>query len=764
MVNLTFADEGIEVVAVSSGDMAERRLPEVSPDLVLADIFMPGKNGYELCEAIKENSQFRHVPVVLLVGAFEPFDQAEANRVKADAHLTKPFESRTLVETVRRLISDQGNTAAPTSKVNDEAEEAIEALSPAAASTPLVAPVPNIDFSAMMPENNLDASPVPKRTTGSLGSPRPDMARGAFDMGGSVAPEAQPVSETLPSASEPIDVFEFSGNGDFAVGDSTRTFRLDEHEMLQDFERSDVLEVVEYSHEPRSFPAESNSLLDVNISGAGEGESWFSADTLGNLQADHQHSDNGWQASADNSTVAQGSAELSTQSEVGVTESTDTACATLLAVDEPLGDVLFDEAVSIDRLALSQSSTSDSLGFEFTESEVSDVKGKESTHFDLVEAVQEPAHETSFEFLHTPAEEAAPAVEMTAAVEEQAAVVQETVVHEPAAAVHEPAAVVHEPAAVVHEPAAVVHEPAAVVHEPAAVVHEPAAVVHEPAAVVHEPAAVVHEPAAAVQEPAAFVQEPAFVVEPPAPAQEPVAAQQPTAAVQESFVAEEPNAILQEPAAVAEPPADVQEPHAAVVEPVMQEAAAEVKEENPLPEATQASHDVGSSFDWTTPHAATQSTAELESLVMPVETHEAQTEAPVAADPVMTETKEAVHRWTDEETRFTPIDIEAVAVEDATAEHAVQSESEAETGFVVSSVLAEEPAAMVESSVGGESEEARSAAVASDLSAAAIDEIVRRVLSQLSESVVREVAWEVVPDCVERVIEQLTRESLSKRT
>src|SRR5215813_1449472 len=261
VVNLTFADEGIEVVAVSSGDMAERRLPEVSPDLVLADIFMPGKNGYELCEAIKENSQIRHVPVVLLVGAFEPFDQAEANRVKADAHLTKPFESRTLVETVRRLISDQGNTAAPTSKVNDEAEEAIEALSPAAASTPLVAPVPNIDFSAMMPENNLDASPVPKRTTGSLGSPRPDMARGAFDMGGSVAPEAQPVSETLPSASEPIDVFEFSGNGDFAVGDSTRTFRLDEHEMLQDFERSDVLEVVEYSHEPRSFPAESNSLL-----------------------------------------------------------------------------------------------------------------------------------------------------------------------------------------------------------------------------------------------------------------------------------------------------------------------------------------------------------------------------------------------------------------------------------------------------------------------------------------------------------------------
>src|SRR5947207_9781024 len=111
VVNLTFADEGIEVVAVSNGDLAERRLSEVKPDLVLADIFMPGKNGYELCEAIKQNPQFRNVPVVLLVGAFEPFDQAEARRVQADAHLTKPFESRTLVETVRRRINASAHTA-----------------------------------------------------------------------------------------------------------------------------------------------------------------------------------------------------------------------------------------------------------------------------------------------------------------------------------------------------------------------------------------------------------------------------------------------------------------------------------------------------------------------------------------------------------------------------------------------------------------------------------------------------------------------------
>jgi CheY-like chemotaxis protein len=104
VVNLTFVDEGIDVVTVSNGEMAQRRLAEVNPDLVLADIFMPGKNGYELCQFVKDSPQFKDVPVVLLVGAFEPFDQAEARRVKADGHLTKPFESRTLVETVRNLI------------------------------------------------------------------------------------------------------------------------------------------------------------------------------------------------------------------------------------------------------------------------------------------------------------------------------------------------------------------------------------------------------------------------------------------------------------------------------------------------------------------------------------------------------------------------------------------------------------------------------------------------------------------------------------
>ena len=151
VVNLTFADEGIEVVAVSNGDMAERRLADVRPDLVLADIFMPGKNGYELCEAIKESAQYHHIPVVLLVGAFEPFDQAEARRVKADAHLTKPFESRTLVDTVRKLISasSQPRTGPLPALPVPDAKAAPVEPAPAAPPMPTPAPPPTIPNAAM---------------------------------------------------------------------------------------------------------------------------------------------------------------------------------------------------------------------------------------------------------------------------------------------------------------------------------------------------------------------------------------------------------------------------------------------------------------------------------------------------------------------------------------------------------------------------------------------------------------------------------------
>lgn len=78
VVNLTFADEGIEVISVGDGNSAMEKFDEVAPDLVMADINMPGLSGYEICERIKGNEETRRIPVILLVGSFEPFDEREA--------------------------------------------------------------------------------------------------------------------------------------------------------------------------------------------------------------------------------------------------------------------------------------------------------------------------------------------------------------------------------------------------------------------------------------------------------------------------------------------------------------------------------------------------------------------------------------------------------------------------------------------------------------------------------------------------------------
>lgn len=128
VIDLTFADEGVRVVAVGNGQDAIDQLLEVAPDIVLADVFMPSRNGYEVCEYVKTHEQLKHIPVVLLVGSFEPFDEAEARRVGADDILTKPFQSiRRLIDRVGALVSsppvEKESPTAELPKAEEPAEE-----------------------------------------------------------------------------------------------------------------------------------------------------------------------------------------------------------------------------------------------------------------------------------------------------------------------------------------------------------------------------------------------------------------------------------------------------------------------------------------------------------------------------------------------------------------------------------------------------------------------------------------------------------------
>jgi CheY-like chemotaxis protein len=91
MVSLALKDQGIDVIAVGNGEAAVRKISDIKPDLVLADVFMPVRNGYEVCKYVKDDSSLAHIPVILLVGAFDPLDEQEAQRVGADGVLKKPF-------------------------------------------------------------------------------------------------------------------------------------------------------------------------------------------------------------------------------------------------------------------------------------------------------------------------------------------------------------------------------------------------------------------------------------------------------------------------------------------------------------------------------------------------------------------------------------------------------------------------------------------------------------------------------------------------
>jgi CheY-like chemotaxis protein len=136
MVVLAFQERGVEVIAVGNGEAAVRRLPDANPDLVLADVFMPVRNGYEVCEFVKKDPRFAHVPVILLVGAFDPLDEKEARRVGADGVLKKPFvPPDPLIAMVMSALEKNPKVAAELAKAKEVAAEAL--LPPALPEVPL---------------------------------------------------------------------------------------------------------------------------------------------------------------------------------------------------------------------------------------------------------------------------------------------------------------------------------------------------------------------------------------------------------------------------------------------------------------------------------------------------------------------------------------------------------------------------------------------------------------------------------------------------
>jgi CheY-like chemotaxis protein len=210
VVELTFSDGDYEVIAVNNGAKAIQKLSEMRPDIILSDIIMPEKNGYEVCEYVKSHPDFRTIPVVLLTGTFEPFDPDRADKAGCDAVVTKPFESQSLIHKVEELINQSHNAPAAT-----ESAPAAQAESPWAEEEPaapaFAPPIHDNDiFGAAPSEPTPSASDMPFETSDAEAFSGETRAfqRVSFEemqrMAAEAAPQ-QPEPAPIPPAAPPVE-------------------------------------------------------------------------------------------------------------------------------------------------------------------------------------------------------------------------------------------------------------------------------------------------------------------------------------------------------------------------------------------------------------------------------------------------------------------------------------------------------------------------------------------------------------------------------
>jgi len=106
-------EAGYEVVAVSNGAAAVKKIAEQKPDIIILDVYMPGYTGLEVCEKVRGSIETLKTPVLLTVGKMEPYKAEEGNRVRADGVIIKPFEASDLLAIVKKFEERIGQNPAP---------------------------------------------------------------------------------------------------------------------------------------------------------------------------------------------------------------------------------------------------------------------------------------------------------------------------------------------------------------------------------------------------------------------------------------------------------------------------------------------------------------------------------------------------------------------------------------------------------------------------------------------------------------------------
>jgi len=202
VIELTFSDEDFEVVTVGNGRLAVERVLDLRPDIVLCDIIMPEKDGYEVCDFIKRSPQLSNVPVLLLTGAFEPFDQERAARVACDGFLAKPFEPETLIAKVKDLLQKAAARGSSVTGPRMAVQVPAPPPPPSPPPPPVVAAVPPPPPVVPTPPEPVAPAPTPLRFEPSVREPIPF-----------APPPAPPSEEVRFIPDEPFDDLESAGFG-----------------------------------------------------------------------------------------------------------------------------------------------------------------------------------------------------------------------------------------------------------------------------------------------------------------------------------------------------------------------------------------------------------------------------------------------------------------------------------------------------------------------------------------------------------------------
>jgi len=182
-------EHGIDVLTVGNGEAAVRKLTDSHPDLILADIFMPVRNGYEVCEYVKKDDRFAHIPVVLLVGAFDPLDEHEVERVHADGVLKKPFmPPDPLVQLVKSFL-ERASAGAPAAMAEAEDADRTQDEVPGLAGR---TPTGTVQVPAVERTQRLEPETVAPARSGTVEIPRAEIP--PADKTQRLTPEEQPAA------------------------------------------------------------------------------------------------------------------------------------------------------------------------------------------------------------------------------------------------------------------------------------------------------------------------------------------------------------------------------------------------------------------------------------------------------------------------------------------------------------------------------------------------------------------------------------------